>query len=253
MGEGKIDFFGPAFIMAIIAALMSDFAFLFLLALLIPVIGLVIALMVFIFHYFAGTLLLFLIFPSLEHLIPKGVLLLSIILPLPFLTIGIVLAVILQNRAIEFIATQAVLTAVTAATGGAAAPLQAGVTAVRIAQVTKVATTVRTAGMAVKGAEATTAVRAGSTGAKVITAEKETSLGAKAAELETGEAEKAGAKAAERGGAPEQQEPQKDTLEDRLKARKEKLNKVLEKIHEKEDQDEAKKAKEIAEREEEQM
>ena len=249
MDEKKIDFLGPAFIMAVIAALMSDFAFLFLLALFIPIIGLIIALMVIMFHYFAGLIVLFLIFPKLKHLIPKGVFLLSIILPLPFLTVGIVLAIILQNRIIEFIVTQAALTAITVATGGAGAPLQAGVTAARVAtttaKVSKVVTAARVGGAAVKGTEAATAARAGALGSKAITVEKEAALGAKTAGIETTGAEKAGTSAAEREGVPKQQG---DTLEDRIKIRKEKLNKILEKIHEKEDRDEAKKAQEAEEK-----
>ncbi len=238
MDEKKIDFLGPVFIMAAIAAIASDFAFIFLLALPIPVIGFTIALMILVFHYFAGLIVLFLIFPKLKHLIPKAVLLLSIILPLPFLTIGVVLAIILQNRIVEFIVAQAVPTAITIATGGAAAPLQIAATAARVAQTAKIAAAARTAGMATKGVESATAARAGSTGAKVVAAEKEAALGA----------EKAAGGAAGREGVPKQQG---DTLEDRIRTRKEKLNKILEKIHEKEDRDEIKEAKKKREEEEE--
>jgi len=133
MGENekKIDFLGPEFIMAVIAALMSDFAFLFLLALLIPAIGLVIVLMVIMFHYFAGLILLFLIFPKLKHLLPKLTLILAAILPLPFLAIGLVLAIILQNRLIEFVATQVAIQAIAVATAGAGEVLEVGAVAAK--------------------------------------------------------------------------------------------------------------------------
>lgn len=215
MDEEKIDFLGPAFIMAVMAALMSDFAFIFLLALVIPVIGLVIASMVIMFHYFAGLIVLFFIFLKLKHLIPKGVLLLAIILPLPFLSVGMVLAIILQNRIIEFIVTQAALTALTVATGGVAAPIQAGVIAARVGAT------------AAKGMEAATgAARASTLGTKAVAVEKEAASGTKTAGLETTSAEKAG------GGT----------------TGKEKLDKILEKIHEKDDRDDAKRAGEAEER-----
>lgn len=252
MDERKIDFLGPAFIMAMIAASVSDFAFLFLFALIIPVIGFAIALMVVMLHYFTGLLLLFLIFPQLKHLIPKLTLILLIILPLPLLAIGMILAIIMQNRIIETIVTQAALTAITVLTEGTAAPLQVGVTAARAAttaaKVSTAITAARVGGAAVKGTEAATAARAGTLGAKAITAEKEAALGAKAASLETAEAEKVGVSAAEREGAPKQQG---DTFEDKMRARKEKLNKILEKIHEKEDRDEIRKAEEAEKKKEE--
>lgn len=129
MDEEKIDFLGPAFIMAVIAALMSDFAFIFLLALPIPIIGFAIALIVIMFHYFAGLIVLFFVFLKLKHLMPKLVLLLSIILPLPFLSIGMVLAIILQNRIIEFVVTQVAIQAIAVATAGAGEILEAGAVA----------------------------------------------------------------------------------------------------------------------------
>ncbi len=208
MDEEKIDFLGPAFIMAVLAALISDFAFIFLLALIIPIIGLVVASMVIMFHYFAGLIVLFFVFLKLKHFIPRGVLLLAMILPLPLLSVGMVLAIILQNRIIETIVTQAALTAVTVATGGAGAGVQAGVTAARAGAA------------AAKGAEAAAgATRAGTLGAKAVTAEKEATLGS----------EKAGGSAVER----------------------ERLDKILERIHEKDDLEDAKRAEEARKKEEE--
>jgi hypothetical protein len=129
MNEGKVGFLGPEFVMAAIAALMSDFAFVFLLALLIPIIGLIIALMIIMFHYFAGLILLFLIFPKLKHLLPKLVLILAVVLPLPLLAIGVVLAIVLQNRLIEFVVTQAAIQTIAVATGGAGEVLEVGAAA----------------------------------------------------------------------------------------------------------------------------
>ena len=126
MDEKKIGFLSPEFIMAAIIAVMSDFAFIFILALFIPVIGIAIALMIVVFHYFAGLFSLLLIFPKLKHLVPKLILLLSIILPWPFLCIGIVVAIILQNRFIEFIVTQVAIQTIAVATLGAGEVLEAG-------------------------------------------------------------------------------------------------------------------------------
>jgi hypothetical protein len=217
MDERKIDFLGPEFIMAVVAALMSDFASLFLLALLIPIIGLVIALMVIMFHYCAGFIILFLIFPKLKHLLPKLTFILALILPLPFLTIGLVVAIILQNRLIEAVVTHITIQAIAVATVGAGEVLEVGVVAAKAGAVA--------AEVAAKAVEAgAAATEAGVAAAKAGTAITEAAgaaakAGVIAAEAET-EAAEAGAGAAEaaeevglqlqqpiRGGIPYPQEP----------------------------------------------
>jgi len=189
MDEKKIDFLGPEFIMAMIAALMSDFTFLFLLALLIPVIGLVIALMVIMSHYFAGLILLFLIFPKLKHLLPKLTLILAVILPFPFLAIGLVSAIILQNRLIEFVVTQVAIQAIAVSTAGAGEVLEVGAAAA------KAGAAVAKTGAAAAEIEAAT-VKAGAAVTEIGAATK---TGAAAAKAGT-EAAEAGARAAEATG-----------------------------------------------------
>ncbi len=225
MNEKKIDYLGPRFIMAIITSLISDASLLItILFLVIPLVGLMtipFLIMALLFHYFfAGTILLFAIYPKLKHLMPKIALILAILIPFPSLTVGVVLAIILQNRIIEFVITQA---AIAVATGGVGNVVSAG------AVVAKAGAT------AAKGAETASAVRTGTLGAKAVTVKKEASLGAESAELETTGAKKTGTSAAEKGKTPEQQ---KDVFKDKMAARKEKLNKIMDKIHEQEEQDE---------------
>lgn len=121
MDEGKLDIFNPAFIMGFIVALISDISFLFLLALAIPVVGIVVAIFILTGHYIAGIIVGFLVFQKTNGSLAKLALGLAIILPLPLLTIGILLAILLSNSFVRFAAEQAAIAAIGAATGGAGA------------------------------------------------------------------------------------------------------------------------------------
>lgn len=107
--EEGIDYFNPAIVMAFLMALMSDAVFLTFLFWFVPVVGLVIAALVLGFHYFAGFFLLFLVLPRLKNFPPQLFLLIGILLPLPTLTLGIIMAIVFQNRIIEFIAKTAAI------------------------------------------------------------------------------------------------------------------------------------------------
>lgn len=84
-----------------IVSLAADFSGFFLIGALIPAIGLVILVFYVVAHYFAGFALVFLIFPGLKHFIPKLILGIAIIVPAPWLTLGLLLAVVSQNRFVE--------------------------------------------------------------------------------------------------------------------------------------------------------
>lgn len=153
----KLDYFSPVFIMAFMMAVMTDAVFLpGILALAIPAVGIVIAAFAILGHYATGIAVGLLILPKVQHAIPKFVLLLGILLPLPTLSIGILLAVIMQNRLIEVLATQAAIAAVGAVTGGAGAVagavVRAGVSAERAGVAT--AETAQAARAGVTAAEA---------------------------------------------------------------------------------------------------
>jgi type IV secretory pathway TrbL component len=227
MNEKKIDFLGPLFIMAIISTLMSDITLVFgLLFILIPVLGIVLFAIILLFHYFVGLILLFLILPKLKHLIPKIILVLAILIPLPFLTLSVVIAIILQNRFVELIVTQA---AIAIATGGVGTVVSAGAAAARVGAI------------AARGAETATAARTGAAGARTARgvetagAENAERQGIRAGAKNTPELQgKAAAKNTPKTNQP-QQEP---AFKDKIKTQEEKLNKILDKIHEQEGPDE---------------
>lgn len=131
MEKEGIDFFNPAIVMALLMAVMSDAAFITLPFWFVPAIGLVIAAVVLLFHYFAAFFLFFLVLPKLRHFIPKLVFFIALILPLPTLSLGIILALILQNRLIEALAVEAATQVVAGALAatGVGAPAAAAVEA----------------------------------------------------------------------------------------------------------------------------
>ncbi|MBI4059452.1 hypothetical protein HY406_00095 [Candidatus Giovannonibacteria bacterium] len=132
MEREGIDYFNPAIVMAFLMVAMSDAAFLTFFFWFVPVVGLMLGVLVVGFHYFASFFLLFLILPKLKHLIPKIVLFIVLVLPLPLLSVGILVALLLQNRLIEALAIEAatqVVAGALAATGAgvpAAAAVEAG-------------------------------------------------------------------------------------------------------------------------------
>ncbi|MFH1246291.1 MAG: hypothetical protein V1489_00760 [Candidatus Liptonbacteria bacterium] len=159
MGETKrLDYFDPGFIAAIITAVSSDAVLLFAgVILLIPVIGLVIAGLAILFHYFASVFILMSVLFRLKHFLPKLVLGIAIILPLPLLVVGIFIALILQNRLIELILIETVTKTLEAAEVGtgvgtplAAATEAAGKAAEGVGVVAKGAEAAKAVGTVVK-------------------------------------------------------------------------------------------------------
>jgi hypothetical protein len=130
MDEGQeehqgIDYFGPGIVLATFVAFMGDMGSLLVFGGVIPVIGLVFLAAGLLAHYCASIFVGGFLFFELKHFVPKVVLGAAILLPAPMfppfptLTIGIIAALILQNRIIEQLAIQATAVAVGVATAGA--------------------------------------------------------------------------------------------------------------------------------------
>lgn len=118
----KIEYDNPGTIMAIVSGGVADligmlpFFFMF-----IPPIGLAMLPFTMVIHYIAAVFVYVCVFRNIKHLLPKLVLLLFLILPIPFLFAGTVLAIIMQNRIVEFLVTQAAIAVVGLATAGVGA------------------------------------------------------------------------------------------------------------------------------------
>lgn len=129
MESKGLDIFDPAFIMAIILAFISDLVLFFsILALAIPLIGLVALFMAIMAHYLAAFFVALLVFPKITKgtllsnikgvvtadvgsallLLAKIFLGLVMILPVPLLTIGIVVAIVIASKFVRFAAEIAV-------------------------------------------------------------------------------------------------------------------------------------------------
>lgn len=122
--NGALDFFDAPIVMAFIVAAIADFFLLLTVGVAIPVVGIVFIFIIAASHYLAALPLFFLVFPKLRHFVPKLVLTLFAVLPLP-LTVGTAIAIAAQNRIIEQLVVQgatqigtAVAAALTAPAGG---------------------------------------------------------------------------------------------------------------------------------------
>lgn len=124
MEKEGIDYFNPAIVMALLTAFMSDVAFITLPFWFVPVIGLIILALVIGLHYFASFFVAFLIFPKITKesllanikgiailnvksallLLAKIFLVIAMVLPLPLLTIAIIVAIILANKFAQLVA-----------------------------------------------------------------------------------------------------------------------------------------------------
>ncbi len=125
--KAKLELSDPGFVMTLIIAGVSDFFLLpGLLALAIPGVGPIILFFAAMGHYLASFVVAFLIFPKLKHLLPKLILGLGMFLPAPLLSFAVLLAILAQNRLIEFVLTQVVIQGIALATGGAGEALEAG-------------------------------------------------------------------------------------------------------------------------------
>ena len=112
-----MEFLSPLTITAFIAAFIGDFVFLFALGALIPIIGLVILAIVLVFHYCAGLAMGVLTIPKLNGFLPKLAVVIGVILPLPTLTLSLIIGLLLQNEIVQTVA----MVAVGAVTGGTGA------------------------------------------------------------------------------------------------------------------------------------
>lgn len=160
--EEKLDIFDPGIIMAIIFGVIGDAAMIVgVLAVAIPVVGIIVAGFAALAHYISAIIVIAIFWRHIRGWLACLVLILAGILPLPLLTIGVVLAILFSNKLIAFIAEQAAIQAIAVFTAGAGEALEgaaAAETAANAAKVTAeagkaVSTGVRAAETAGKGAE----------------------------------------------------------------------------------------------------
>lgn len=137
--DDKIDIFNPGTIIAFVAALIGDFSFVGIIGAFIPGIGLVLLGTVLLVHYFAGFIVGAFFFPKARGWFAKLFLALGILLPLPLLSLGVVLGIIFSNKFLAFLGKQALIQGVALATAGAGEALEIGAAAeagVEVAEVT---------------------------------------------------------------------------------------------------------------------
>jgi hypothetical protein len=151
--KDKIDITDVGFVTSFIIALIGDFAFILALGLFIPAVGLVFGTAFLFAHYFCGIVMGAFLFHKARGWLAKLVLVLAIVLPLPLLTIGIVLGILLSNKFLAFVAKQAIIQGVAALTAGAGEALEVG--AATEAGAEGVAATAEGAGALAEGAGAT--------------------------------------------------------------------------------------------------
>ncbi len=127
----RIDWFDISVIFALISAVFADAIGWFgvLISAIVPL-GIIMGPLVALTHYFAAFFVLLLIYPQIHHFVPKLILLIGILLPIPLFSGLIILAIISQNRVIEFLVTQAAIQGAAlagAALGGVGAVVVEGV------------------------------------------------------------------------------------------------------------------------------
>lgn len=124
-GKDKLGLLDISAIIAGITALVGDIFSLFAIGGIIPIIGLPILFFALSVHYLAGLMVGAFAFNKLVGWIPKTVLTIGIILPLPTLLLSLFLAIILQSEIVQTVA----IAAVGAVTGGAGAVAAKGISA----------------------------------------------------------------------------------------------------------------------------
>lgn len=177
MDGKKIDFLDPLTIMFFIAAWISDLAFLGMIGLAIPVVGLAVAAAILLVHYVCGLFLLVVFWGKTSGWMPKLILLLAWIIPMPLLGAGIMWAIITSNKIVALIVETVAIQAIAIATGGAGEALEVGAVAAEGAEV---------AATAAEGVE---------TAAEVAEAGETAAQGAEAGEAAVQGAETAGSSA----------------------------------------------------------
>ena len=195
----KIDFLDPGVIAVFVAAVVSDMTFLGIVAIAIPGIGFPIAAMIVIIHYVTVGIVVSVLWKDIRGLFADLVFILCMVLPLPLITAGIILGIILSNKIIAFVTETVVIQGIAAATGGAGEGLEAGALAAEGAEAAAEA-----GAAAAEGAEA--AATAG---------EAATAAGEAAAEG-AGTAAEAGEEAAERAMEGAEERPPMENLQEEM-------------------------------------
>jgi len=149
--ENKIDFFEPGTIVFFIMAYLADLTFLGLFGLAIPGVGLAIAAFVLMAHWGVGLIMLFYFWGKTQSWLPKAILVLFWILPLPLMA-GLILMIVASSKIGEIVIEQAVIQTLAVASAGAGEALEAGAVAAEGAEV---------AGAAAEGVEAASTVAEG--------------------------------------------------------------------------------------------
>lgn len=116
----KKEFSNPGFVMAAIFVFVGDLSFLLVFGIVLPAVGLVFLAAYLAAHYICAIIAATMFFKKL-HTIPKFVFIGFAVNPLPMLSVGLLVANILQNKFVEKVAIQAAILAAGAATGGAGA------------------------------------------------------------------------------------------------------------------------------------
>src|ERR1700685_3143251 len=125
----KIDLFNPGVVMAFIAAALSDFTGIFLIGIAIPGIGITIGAAFAACHYIAAGIVGAFFWHKTRGWLAKLALGLAILLPLPLLTLGIILGIIFSNKIAALLGEQIIILGIAAATAGAGTALEAGAVA----------------------------------------------------------------------------------------------------------------------------
>src|SRR5579863_365352 len=116
----KIDLFSPGTMMFFIVAALTDLCYLGMLGIAIPGVGTAIATFVLAAHYINGLIILVYFWGKMKGWLPRLILLISWILPLPLLMGGLEWAIIASNKIVAFfietVATQAAIQGVVVAT-----------------------------------------------------------------------------------------------------------------------------------------
>lgn len=203
--ENKIDFFEPGTIIFFIMAFLADLSLLGLLGIAIVPVGLVIAAFVLMAHWGVGLIIVFYFWGKNRGLLPKAILILFWILPLP-LTVGLILMIVSSSKVGEIVVEQVAIQAVAALTAGGGEALEVGAVAAEGAEV------------AATAAESAEAVETAAEGAEAVgEATGAASGGAAEAGAETG-AGTEGVETAERGrdemAAREERNPMENLQEE---------------------------------------
>ncbi|HUX35721.1 MAG TPA: hypothetical protein VMV71_01660 [Candidatus Paceibacterota bacterium] len=116
-GKEKLEFLDVSAITAFITAVIGDILSLFGIAGVVPIIGLPILFFALSAHYLAGLAVGVFVFKKLSGFMPKVILAIGIILPLPTLLLALIIAMLFQSKVVQTIG----IAAIGLATGGAGA------------------------------------------------------------------------------------------------------------------------------------